>query len=65
MSEKPPKAKMLDHHYEKPSIVVDLDKTIKCPICNRTLAKGELGIGSKLSIKCHSCKTICSFQVLG
>jgi hypothetical protein len=47
-----------------PLIPIDSDSEFRCsdPNCNKLFAKGDLGRGSTIEIKCPRCKTMCRFM---
>lgn len=47
-------------------IQVDRDSELRCPKCGKLLAKGVIGEGTSIEIKCprSHCKTLCRFKRL-
>jgi len=50
-----------------PTFDVNIEKRQQCPTpgCKRLLFWGELGVGSRISIRCKGCKQTHKFCVIG
>lgn len=43
------------HTNQEHGADIDYEQVHKCTTCGLTAAKGELGVGTKLEIKCRKC----------
>lgn len=68
MISRPDSRKKLKNTNERKSesayIEVDEGKELRCVGCNKLFAKGEIGEGGVLELKCPRCKTINRFRRL-
>lgn len=55
-----------DERFRGQTFEVPTDKSdeIHCPVCNRLWAKGSLGTGTLLEMKCRGCKQFVNLKVV-